>query len=87
MAREPVPPHGYADPGPDEPADHAGRRPCAACGLMGQPGDGRHPVDGRPLAEVRAAARAARPARRAVDAVWRDAARARDAAILGERDQ
>lgn len=56
------------------PPDWANRRWCV-CGVPGEPGDDRHPADALPLG-------APAPSR----AVVEDAARARDAAILGERD-
>lgn len=36
-------PHPF-QPDPDLPADHQGRKVCAACHLVGQPGDAHHDV-------------------------------------------
>lgn len=71
--RNGLPPHQFAV---DDriPPDWAERRWCV-CGLPGESGDDRHPVDAPPLG-------APAPSR----AVVEDAARDRDAAILGERD-
>lgn len=68
-----VPQHPFT-PDPDVPADHRGRGTCATCRLIGEPGDGHHPLaaplpPARPLTPERAAE-----------------VRAREAAILGERD-
>ncbi|HEY0643678.1 MAG TPA: hypothetical protein VGD39_09685 [Nocardioides sp.] len=67
-----VQPHAFAV---DDriPADWCGRRWCI-CGVPGIPGDDRHPEDAPPL----------RPP--TDQAVVQEAARARDAAILGERE-
>ncbi|MCT2276337.1 hypothetical protein M3G91_01770 [Micromonospora chalcea] len=80
-----VPPHRH-DPLPGEPADVLERQVCSGpegCGLLGKPGDVHHPVGGEPLSVARARARSgrARPS-----AYLQEAARERDAAILGERD-
>ncbi len=64
-------------PEPDFPADHRGRRRCQACGLMGAPGDPHHPIPDT------AATTRPRPLPPALAA----AAAARDAAILGEKDE
>jgi hypothetical protein len=58
----------------DVPADHRGNQRCSTCGLMGRQGDGHHP-DNPPL-----------PPTRPLTADERAAAHARDAAILGERE-
>lgn len=51
MSAEPrpskVPPHRF-DEDPNVPPDHGRRRWCR-CGLPGEPGDERHPVDADPL--------------------------------------
>lgn len=67
-----VPAHAFAR---DDrvPPDWHGRHWCL-CGVPGQPGDHRHPADAPPLRPV------------TDQAVVQQAAQARDAAILGERD-
>jgi hypothetical protein len=71
--RNSVPPHRF-DLDDRIPPDWADRRWCV-CGLPGEPGDDRHPVDARPLG-----------APRPDPSVVEEAGRARDAAILGERE-
>jgi hypothetical protein len=68
-----VHPHQH-NPDPDIPADHRGHQRCSTCGLMGRQGDAHHP-NSPPL-----------PVARPLTAEQRAAARDRDAAILGERD-
>lgn len=68
-----VHPHQHvADP--DVPADHRGHQRCTTCGLMGAPGDPHHPT-APPLPQ-------ARPMRPGLV----EAAREREAAILGEKE-
>lgn len=72
-ARSNVHPHQHlADPA--VPADHRGRQRCSVCGLMGKLGDAHHPDP----------AKAPRPRPMSPDLAA--AAREREAAILGERD-
>jgi hypothetical protein len=64
-----VAPHAF-DPEPDS-ADFFGRQVCRHCHLLGEPGDHRHPHGALPPPELPPA--------------LADAARARDAAVLGEK--
>lgn len=68
-----VHPHQHV-PDTDFPADHRGRQRCTTCGLMGRQGDGHHP-DAPPL-----------PQARPLSPGLAEAAKARDAAILGEKE-
>lgn len=69
-----VHPHQHV-PDPDVPADHRGHQRCRTCGLMGAQGDKHHP-DAPPL-----------PPARPLPPGLAQAARDRDNAILGEREE
>lgn len=68
-----VPAHPFVED-PDMPANHRGELTCRTCRLTGRQGDGRHPDLAPPL-----------PARPLSPALA-EAAHARDAAILGEKE-
>lgn len=72
-ARSKVQPHMHR-PDPEIPPDHRGRQRCTTCGLMGSQGDPHHP-DAPPL-----------PKPRSIPKHLLEAAAAREAAILGEKE-
>lgn len=69
-ARSRVPRHRFILAADADAADHRGRRVCATCQMPGAPGDPRHPTDA--------------PTVPTLPPALADAARARDAAVLGE---
>lgn len=68
-----VHPHQFVQD-PDMPPDHRGRHTCKTCRIVGQPGDPHHPA-APPL-----------PPARPLAPDLAAAAHARDAAILGEKE-